>query len=322
MMPTMKDMKHRWTVPELLGRKRLDVFLSEELPEMTRSQIAKLLKKGAGMVNGKPASVHEFLISGDVVEFDTSVGTTQQVARRAEGQAAGSPPPKLQIIDETPDWIVINKPNGLLVHPDANSDEATLVDSVLAHDPSIEKVGEDPSRPGIMHRLDKEASGLMVIAKTQEAYEHLKKQFAEHSVEKRYLALVYGTVQDEEGEIRFRIAHSKSKQRMAALPEHEEGGKAAWTHFKTVKRFRGASLLELDIFSGRTHQIRAHLLAFSHPIIGDPLYFRKSEERNIKAPRLMLQCIHLSFKDPTTGTTKSYDIPPEKEFAELATKLS
>lgn len=311
-------MKHTWTVPDQLGRKRLDVFLSEELPDMTRSHIAKLLKLGAGKVNGKPASVHEFLVVGDTVEFDSEM--KKKVADKKPTRPKHISP--LRIVDETDDWIVINKPNGLLVHPDGkDEDEATLVDALLGHDPSLAKIGEDPSRPGIMHRLDKEASGLMVIAKTQDAYDNLKKQFAEHTVEKRYIALVYGTVADEEGEIRFRIAHSKTKQRMAARPEHEETGKAAWTHYKTIKRFTHASLLELDIFSGRTHQIRAHLLAFSHPIIGDPLYVRRSEDRNIKAPRLMLQCIHLSFKDPKTGTAKSYDLPPEKEFDELMAKL-
>ncbi|MFZ2804634.1 MAG: RluA family pseudouridine synthase [Patescibacteria group bacterium] len=313
-------MKHTWTVPELPLRKRLDIFLSEELPDMTRSHIAKLLKKGAGKVNGKPASVHEFLKEGDKVEFSDVEAKKEEPAARKKRQ--GHLPP-LKIIDETDDWIVINKPNGLLVHPDAKEvQEVTLVDALLAHDPKIVKIGEDPSRPGIMHRLDKEASGLMVIAKSQMAYDDLKKQFAEHSVEKRYIALVYGSVAEEEGEIRFRIAHSKTKQRMAARPEHEDTGKAAWTHYKKIKQLNHATLLELDIFSGRTHQIRAHLLAFSHPIIGDPLYFRKSEDRNIKAPRLMLQCIHLSFKDPKTGTQKSYDLPPEKEFDELMKKIS
>jgi len=312
-------MKHTWTVPDLLSRKRLDIFLSEELPDITRSQIAKLLKNGAGKVNGKPASVHEFLVPGDTVAFDPDAGKKKTVPKKTSGPRHIAP---LKIIEETNDWIVINKPNGLLVHPDKKDEnEITLVDSLLAHSPEIVKIGEDPSRPGIMHRLDKEASGLMVIAKTQDAYDNLKAQFAEHSVEKRYIALVYGEVPDEEGEIRFRIAHSKTKKRMAARPEHEDVGKAAWTHFKTIKRFTGAALLELDIFSGRTHQIRAHLLAFNHPIIGDPLYFRKSEDRNIKAPRLMLQCIHLSFKDPASGSVKSYDLPPEKEFDELMTKL-
>lgn len=318
-------MTYTWTVPDLLTRKRLDVFIAEELPEMTRSQIAKLLKSGAGTVNGKPATVHEFLKSGDTVTFDDA--TTKKPRAGSPKQSATIRPrhaeaPPLEIIQETPDWLVINKPAGLLVHPDRGlMDEPTLVDALLDHDPGIAKIGEDPTRPGIMHRLDKEASGLMVIAKTQAAYDGLKKQFAEHSVEKRYLALVYGEVNEDHGDIKFRIARSKTKQRMAARPTHESEGKAAWTHFKTVKRFKNASLLELDIFSGRTHQIRAHLLAFNHPIMGDPLYKRKSEDRNIQAPRLMLQSVHLSFVDPATGTKKTFDLPEAPEFAQLINQL-
>lgn len=307
-------MKHDWTVPEDVRKERLDVFLSRMLPEMTRSRIAKLLKQGAGTVNGKPAAVHEFLNAGDRVTFDE--------ARAAERRAPAEPAPPLAVIEETPAWIVIDKPAGLLVHPDGKQTEGTLVDAILAFDPTIASVGEDPSRPGIMHRLDKEASGLMVIARTQDAYDGLKKQFAGHAVRKRYLALVHGVVKEDEGELRFRIARSKTRQRMAARPEHETEGKAAWTHFKTLKRFKNASLLELDIFSGRTHQIRAHLLAFNHPIVGDPLYKRRSEEGKIPSPRLLLQSVHLSFADPTTGEQRSFDLPPAKTFADVIKTLS
>jgi 23S rRNA pseudouridine1911/1915/1917 synthase len=269
---------------------------------------------------------------GDRIDFDDA--RTSQDARKPakkSGSVRSTEPlserpvmdaPALEIIDETPDWIVINKPSGLLVHPDSEtSEEVTLVDALVTFDPAIAKIGEDPVRPGIMHRLDKEASGIMVIARTQEAFENLKQQFAEHKIEKRYLALVYGEVAEDEGDLKFRIARSKTKQRMAARPEHESAGKAAWTHYKTLKRFTNASLLELDIFSGRTHQIRAHLLAFNHPIMGDPLYNRKSEDRNVKTSRLMLQSVHLSFKDPRTGETKSYDLPPAPEFKELMSQF-
>lgn len=310
----MAPMRHEWTVPDDVRKERLDVFLSRMLPEMTRSRIAKLLKQGAGTANGKPASVHEFLKAGDRVTFDEE--------RASAGRAPALPVPPLTVVDETPGWVVIDKPAGILVHPDARQAEGTLVDALLAFDPRIASVGEDPSRPGIMHRLDKEASGLMVVARTQDAYENLKKQFAGHSVRKRYLALVHGVVKEDEGELRFRIARSKTRQRMAARPEHETEGKAAWTHFKTLKRFKNATLLELDIFSGRTHQIRAHLLAFNHPIVGDPLYKRRSEEGKIPSPRLLLQSIHLSFADPATGDRRSYDLPPAKAFDDVIKTLS
>jgi 23S rRNA pseudouridine1911/1915/1917 synthase len=313
-------MPHIWTITNDDADARLDVFLAGKLPDITRSRIAKLLKSGAGKVNGRQASVHRFLHPDDVVEFGTE-GSSSGQAEVAPEDRPTIPPPKLHVIDETPGFIVLDKPAGVLVHPDGKQLTGTLVDALLAHDPKIAKIGEDPERPGIMHRLDKEVSGLMVVAKTQDAFDGLKAQFAEHSVDKVYLALVHGEMEQDEGDIKFRIARSKTKSRMAARPAHEEEGRAAWTHYRTLKRFKKASLLELSIFSGRTHQIRAHLLALNHPVIGDVLYGRKSEDRKIKSPRLMLQCVKLGFKDPTTGEPHEYELPPIKEFAEVEKML-
>ena len=288
---------------------RLDVFLSEQLEDVTRSHIAKLLKRGAGTVNGKPATVHQFLKIGDKIEFDDAERTVKGKLEVAK------PAPPLEIIEETKDWMVINKQAGVVVHPDATHKTGTLVDALMAYDPKIGKIGEDPERPGIMHRLDKEASGLMVIAKTQDAFDNLKKQFAEHTVDKRYIALVFGNMPENEGDIKFRIGHSSSKSRMAAHPVQEENvGKAAWTHYEVIEKLRDAQLLELSIFSGRTHQIRVHLLAMNHPIMGDPLYKRPREDRTTKAPRLMLQSVHLAFIDPASGEKKEFDLKPAAEF--------
>ncbi len=311
-------MKQTWTIPVANGGKRLDVYLSEELPELTRSQIAKLIKRGAATVNGRAASVHRFLKTDDTVIFDDVL---QPKIESNTGIRNPEPAFPLRIIDETPDYLIINKSTGLLVHPDVKTKHGTLVDLLVAHDPKIAKLGEDPERPGIVHRLDREVSGLMIIPRTQDAFDNLKQQFAEHSVDKRYLALVYGEMNTDEGEIKFRIARSKTKPRMAARPEHEEEGRAAWTHYKTLKKFRNATLLELTILSGRTHQVRAHLLALNHPVIGDPLYKRRAENRNITAPRLMLQSVYLSFKDPTTGIKRAYTIPPVHEFDDLMKQL-
>lgn len=316
-------MSNAWTVTATDAGERLDVFLARAMPDTTRSQVAKRIKEGAVTVDGKPASVHRFLKAGDVVKLTTPLPPP---VHRQEGVI---PPPSAEkgggqgvvIIAETPDWLIVDKPAGLLVHPDARSTNVTLVDFLVDHDPKIAKIGEDPSRPGIMHRLDREASGLMVIAKTQNAFDGLKRQFAEHVVDKRYLALVYGEMEKDEGEIKFKIARSKTKARMAARPEHEEGGQAAWTHYKILRRFRAATLLELTILTGRTHQIRAHLLAMNHPIMGDPLYRRPREDRNIVTPRLMLQSVHLSFIDPASGEKKEFILPPAPEFDAVMSRL-
>ncbi len=308
-------MQNEWRVEAYPERVRLDVFLAEMLPDISRSRIAKLLKGGGGSVNGKVASVHTFLKTGDLVRFENA-DTERKLAQQ------DTPPPPLTIVDEAPDYLVIDKQVGVLAHADAKNEHGTVVDAVLAHDPSIAKVGEDPQRPGIVHRLDKDVSGLMVVARTQKGFDSLKAQFSQHKTEKAYLALVYGEIPKDEGDIKFRIARSKTKGRMAARPEHEDEGKAAWTHYKVKQRHRNATLVELHIISGRTHQIRAHMLAMNHPIIGDPLYTRAALERNVKAPRIMLQCVSLAFDDPATGERKHYELPPVPEFATLARAFS
>ena len=246
-------MIHNWTIKQNDLGTRLDVFLTSQLDNITRSTISKLLKRGAATVNGKPATVHRFLKVGDKVEFEDEAELKSQRAEGPKGKA--KPIAKVEILHETDEWVVINKPSGLIVHPDNTHKTNTLVDFLLEKYPSMAKVGEDPSRPGIMHRLDKEVSGLMVIAKTEDAFDSLKRQFAEHSVEKKYNALVYGKIIGDEGDIKFRIARSKSKARMAARPVHEEEGRAAWTNYKVLKRFSNASLLELQILTGRTHHL-------------------------------------------------------------------
>ncbi len=318
----MVNMKNTWKVNADADRQRLDVFLAGKTG-ISRSQAAKSIKNGEVTVNGKKASVHKFLNTGDKVvllegETIDSAGKKHDIPEPVHHET-----PYLKVIDETDDFIVLDKQHGVMVHPDDKQESGTLVDALVEHYPKIAKIGEDPQRPGIMHRLDKEVSGLMVVAKKQDAFDDLKKQFAEHSVDKKYLALVQGTMSQDEGDIKFRIARSSSKGRMAARPVHEEQGKAAWTHYKVVKRFRNATLLELSIFSGRTHQIRAHLLALGHPVMGDSLYAVRGTRYAVRnrAPRLMLQCIHLGFKDPATGEDREYNLPPVPEFAAVMAKL-
>jgi 23S rRNA pseudouridine1911/1915/1917 synthase len=317
-------MIHKFTVPEDQAKTRLDVFLSEQLPELTRSSIANRLKNQAGTVNKKIAAVHTFVKSGDSITFNSDqpkkATTTKKMSHAGKVERASWNLKKM-IIEETSDFIVINKPSGLIVHPDANYTDNTLVDLLVKYHPAIAKIGEDPSRPGIVHRIDKDVSGLMVIAKNQTAFDALKQQFKDRKTHKKYLALAYGYLPQKEGEIKFRIARSTSKARMAARPEHEEKGKAAWTHYKVLEKLNGASLVELDIISGRTHQIRAHLNALKNPVIGDPLYIQKQYKR-IPTTRLMLQSTELSFLDPTTKERLTFNIPPAPAYNEIIEKLS
>jgi len=216
-----------------------------------------------------------------------------------------------QTIFENKDFLIINKPAGLLVHGANHIKEPTLVDQLLKKYPSIAKVGEDPARPGIMHRLDKQVSGLMIIAKTQNAFDHLKKQFQQRQIIKIYTVLVYGKIDKDEGEINFPIRRSSKGHKMAALPLTTKGnptkeGKRAITKFEVIKRFINYTLLKVQIKTGRTHQIRVHLSAYGHPVVGDDLYgTKKTKERNsylrkqekLSLNKILLVATKLSFTD-------------------------
>ncbi|MEI7511999.1 MAG: RluA family pseudouridine synthase [Candidatus Uhrbacteria bacterium] len=307
-----------WLISPDQQDERLDVFLTSMLPERTRSSIQKLIKDERVTVNGKPVSVHRFLKNGDKVAWN---GQEKISKAKISVKVETGPLPDFNdmIIEETADWIVINKPTGLMVHPDDGQKTGTLIDLLMAHDPKIGKIGEDPERPGIISRLDREVSGLMVIAKTQHAFDELKKQFSGRTVRKSYLAFCYGNLPLEEGEIKFRIARSTTQPRMAARPENEKKeGKAAWTHYIVREHFKSATLADIEILSGRQHQIRAHLHAMQTPVIGDQLYAIENTKRNIQAPRLMLQSIALEFDDPTTGERKKFKLDPDPAFETMA----
>ncbi len=295
---------------------RLDLFLVERLKGTSRSMLQKAIKSGQITVNKKVAMVHRFLKEHDVIEYDDTPDTQPVVVNPSKPTEMKAVPVPT-VIEETADWMVIDKPVGLLVHADSVHQEPTLVDWLIERCPTIVKVGEDPVRPGIIHRLDREVSGLMIIAKTQAAYDAFRIQFRDRVIKKRYLALVHGVIARDEGEIKFRIARSTTSARMAARPTNEEEGRAAWTHYHVLERFHGATLVELDILSGRTHQIRAHLHALGRPIMGDTLYVLKKTDRNVTPPRLMLQSVCLSFQDPTTGEEKTFTLAPDPAFAKL-----
>lgn len=204
-----------------------------------------------------------------------------------------------KIIFENETVIVVEKPSGLLVHPTGalkNVDQPTLVDFLLARYPEIKNVGEDNTRPGIVHRLDREVSGLIVVARTQNAYQELKHQFQKRTVEKRYLALVHGVIKKDEGVINFPIGRSRGNGRMAARPAGESGREAR-TEFTVLKRFPFATLLEVRLLTGRSHQIRAHFFGYGHPLIGDSLYSAKRPKLKRTPGRIFLHAATLAFDD-------------------------
>lgn len=242
---------------------------------------------------------------------------------------------KIPIIYEDENCLVINKPAGLAVHGGGNIKEETLVDWLIDKYPEIKNVGEDLNRPGIVHRLDMDVSGLMVIAKNNESFQDLKRQFKERKTEKEYSALVYGKVSKDGDLINFPIKRSKDGNKMAALPKNTEelltrrhpknrdkgniGGffkaREAITEFTVIQRFVNYTLLKIRIKTGRTHQIRVHFFAYGHPLVGDDLYFtKKTKDKNAKINlgRVFLVASRLSFTD-RKGEKKEFkiDLPDE-----------
>lgn len=204
-------------------------------------------------------------------------------------------PDQIKIIYEDKNILVVDKPAGLEVASEREKSEPTLVDWLVKKYPSIAKVGPDPARPGIVHRLDKNASGLLLVAKTEAAFELLSKQFKERTVKKEYTVLVHGVVTQDEGTIEFPIARANSG-RFAALPLGSGSGRLAITEYEIVERFKNFTLLKVKIKTGRTHQIRVHLFALGYPVVGDKLYRSKKIKEPI-LPRLFLHASKVIFTD-------------------------
>lgn len=303
---------------------RLDIFLVGELGK-TRSQIQKLIKSGAVLVNGEKPTVHRFLKENDAIEIiDPELGATKEVKeekKKHKSRESKELFKEIKIIDDNDDYLIIVKPAGLLVHPTDQNETNTLMDWAIGKYPQIRKIGEDPARAGIVHRLDREVSGLMVIPKTQDAFDYFKKLFKTRQLTKKYLALVYGRVGQDVGEINFRIGRSKSGEgKFAAFPVAAEAGKEAKTLFTVKKRFKNYTLLELEILTGRTHQIRVHLLALGYPIVGDNLYRNSRLKEKLKPGRVFLHAYYLSFND-LQGEEKIYQSDLPKPLADITKKL-
>jgi 23S rRNA pseudouridine1911/1915/1917 synthase len=295
------------TVPAEKAKMRLDHFLTENM-EITRSQIQKIIKAGTITVNGETAKNKTVLETDDEISYPSK-----------EDLAPGEkePAPDLNIIFENDDLLVINKPAGLLVHDAMDIDiRSTVVDGLLKLYPEIASIGDDAKRPGIVHRLDKDVSGLMVIAKTQEAFEFLKEQFKERTITKEYLALVYGKIPHPVGEIKLQIARSKTKGRMVARTGDQEG-KEAHTHYEVIKYNNTTTFARVKILTGRTHQIRVHFQALGNPLVGDKLYKIKKMRMNpIPLDRIFLHAQKLGFK-LLDGEEKEFELPLPKQLEDF-----
>lgn len=305
------------TIDEKGQGQRLDHFLVAEMPELSRSKVQKLIKDGMVAVNGKLPTVHQFLKTEDQIEILVKPlslpkkeikkdKANKRPAKDFSVEKANALWKKIKIVDDTPDYLVIEKPSGLLVHPTDKKETDTLIDWAEKNYPEVAKIGDEPGRAGIVHRLDKEVSGLMVIPKTQDAFEHFKRLFKTRQMGKHYTALVHGRIDRDEGEIDFPIGRSSSKPGLyAAMAKNSEEGRPSKTIFHVLQKFINYTLLEVEIMTGRTHQIRVHMLAYGHPVVGDVLYAKKLAEKS-HCPRIFLHATRLAFVDPS-GEKKEYE---------------
>ncbi|MBU0597264.1 RluA family pseudouridine synthase [Patescibacteria group bacterium] len=300
----MKDeSSKKFKVSNKSDGERLDVFLSGRL-KISRSQVQKLIKGEAVFVgNHKPRKTGEIVKEGTVIEV-MELQRTEVIKERSYEKTNL----EVEIIAETDDYLIVNKPTGLLTHPTEAEEGESLASWILENYPKLKGVGEYDNRPGIVHRLDREASGLLVVAKTQKMFEFLKKQFKNRDVEKEYSVLVHGVVESDHEMIDFDIDRGRDG-RMASRPKTDklslrtimklQPGKESLTEYWVEKRFARFTMLKVKIHTGRTHQIRVHMLAYNHPLVGDTLYFNKklNLKRDIELGRLFLHASRLCFAD-------------------------
>ena len=272
---------------------RLDHFLARHLENVTRSQIQQLNRSGAVHIEGRHEKSGYRIRGTETVEIDLQ--PLQQTPLRPEQIP-------IQIYFEDQDLAVIEKPAGLVVHPGAGVKEGTLVHALLYHFQNLSDAAGD-SRPGIVHRIDKWTSGLLVVAKNNLAHAALGKAFQDRSVEKNYIALVHGNLSRSAGEIDMAISrHTTIRTRMAA---NVRRGRSAQTEYKVIEALRGFTLLQVRIKTGRTHQIRVHLSAIGHPVVGDDVYGERQQKAFVKKygnlGRYFLHATHLRFAHPRTS---------------------
>lgn len=292
---------------------RLDLVLSAALEDFSRSFIQKLFEGGRIEVDGKPCfEKKQKAVSGSLVSIDVPA------PEKLEVEAEDIP---LEIVYEDSDVLVVNKPAGMVVHPAPGNYSGTLVNALMHH------CGDDLSsingviRPGIVHRIDKDTSGLLMIAKNDKAHNSLSQQLSEHSITRRYRAIVYSNIKEEEGTIDKPIGRDPKNRLRNAVTDLNS--RNAVTHYKVLERFGRFTLIEAQLETGRTHQIRVHMAYMKHPLLGDELYgpAKSKSASGLGAKRQMLHAGILGFVHPSTGEYMEFESPLPEDFKKVLEKL-
>lgn len=290
------------------GGQRIDKFVAAHLPDVTRSFLQKLLEKGNVCVGQKPVKQNYKVKDGD--EIVLKLEQPQVLEAKAE-------PIALDIVYEDEDLLVANKPRGMVVHPAAGHYEGTLVNALMYHCAgSLSEIG-GVLRPGIVHRIDKDTSGLLLVAKNNAAHLGLSAQLKEHEIERTYNALVYGNLKEDTGTVDQPIGrHPTDRKKMAVT---DKNSKRAVTHYRVLERLHGYTLVECKLETGRTHQIRVHMAYLGHPLVGDPVYGPKKPKR--KADGQILHAKAIRFFHPTLKKWMAFETPLPDYFQEILQKI-
>ena len=294
------------TVQEEQGQ-RLDVFVSAAA-EITRSRAGSLIDEGRILVGGKKVTKAGYkLRAGDEITIEIPEAAPASI----EAQDID-----LNILYQDEDLAVVYKPSGMVVHPAAGNPDGTMVNALLKHLDHLSGIGGE-IRPGIVHRIDKDTSGLLLVAKNDLAHLSLSEQIKAHSVQRAYMAIVQGGMKQDEGSVEGPIGrHPVDRKKMAIVPD----GRDALTYWKVIEPLKGATLLECRLTTGRTHQIRVHMTSIGHPLLGDPLYGPKKMPYPVNGGQL-LHAFRIGFVHPRTGEEMLFEAPPEERFLKWQRKL-
>jgi pseudouridine synthase, rluA family len=287
--------------------KRIDVFLAKNLESFSRSYIQDLIKKGKATIGGKSIKANYRLRNGDNVVLNIPKPEPLEILPENI---------PLDILYEDNDVILINKPKGMVVHPAAGHYSGTLVNALLYHCKDNLSGINGVLRPGIVHRIDMDTTGVIIACKNDKAHQNIAKQLAEHSIARRYVAIVNGNLKEDEGVVDAPIARAKNDRKKMAV---DKDGKTAVTHYKVLERLKNYTYIECVLETGRTHQIRVHMSYINHPLLGDEIYSGKKESMKLQG-----QCLHamvLGFIHPTTNEYMEFEAPIPEYFNEILKKF-